>query len=688
MKTILLFIAITFFSINALQIFAQDTAQTLSEIIIKAYENNRRLIDIAAPVSIAGKTELNRFSNTSIVSVINSLPGITMEERSPGSYRINIRGSSLRSPFGVRNVKVYYNDIPYTDPGGNTYLNQLGFYNIQSMEIIKEPGSSLYGAGTGGVILVRSDANEFRQGAAINFTTAGFNTHNFNANARFGKTDFQNMVNYQHLSADGYRQHTKMRRDVITWDAIVKSSEKNSLKAYFLYTNLFYQTPGALTKTEYDINPQASRPAAGANASAVVAKAAIYQKTFLAGVSYAQMIASNFKNTTSLYAAFSKIKNPTFRNYEIRSEPHFGGRTIFSYNIQLPLAKFNYHAGAEFQKGFSSVKVYKNNLGNADSLQTDDEISNEILFVFTQASLELPVGWIFTAGASINKNNLQFTRLSKVPAIVQNKKYKNEIAPRIAILKKLTYDISVYASISKGFSPPTTAEILPSTSIINTQLQAENGVNYELGTRGNLKNGFYFDINAFFFRLKNAIVQRRDASGGDYFINAGFAKQNGIETFLSYRFSGHASTIIDNTKLWLSHTWHNFHYDEFMQINNNFSGNKLPGAAPHVIAAGIDINSPSGAYSNLTYYYSDKIMLNDANTDAAASYHLLGVKLGYKKKMHKINFEIFIGIENVLNTKYSLGNDINAFGNRYYNAAPGRNYYAGIVFNFFAKQNQ
>jgi iron complex outermembrane receptor protein len=50
-----------------------------------------------------------------------------MEERSPGSYRLNIRGSSLRSPFGVRNVKIYYNNIPFTDPGGNTYLNSLAF---------------------------------------------------------------------------------------------------------------------------------------------------------------------------------------------------------------------------------------------------------------------------------------------------------------------------------------------------------------------------------------------------------------------------------------------------------------------------------------------------------------------------------------------------------------------------------
>ena len=72
-----------------------------------------------------------------------------MEERSPASYRMNIRGSTLRSPFGVRNVKVYLDDIPFTDAGGNTYLNQLSYYNFNSIEVLKGPGGSLYGAGTG-----------------------------------------------------------------------------------------------------------------------------------------------------------------------------------------------------------------------------------------------------------------------------------------------------------------------------------------------------------------------------------------------------------------------------------------------------------------------------------------------------------------------------------------------------------
>jgi iron complex outermembrane receptor protein len=35
-----------------------------------------------------------------------------------------------------------------------------------------------------------------------------------------------------------------------------------------------------------------------------------------------------------------------------------------------------------------------------------------------------------------------------------------------------------------------------------------------------------------------------------------------------------------------------------------------------------------------------------------------------------------------LNEKYSLGNDLNAFGERYFEPSPERNYFAGINFSF------
>lgn len=664
-----------------------DSSRLLQNIIIKAYENNYKLIDVAAPVSVVSQADLNRYNNTSVLDALNTKPGVRMEERSPGSYRLSIRGSSLNSPFGVRNVKVYYDGIPYTDPGGNTYLNQLGFYNFQSIEVIKGPAGSLYGAGTGGVLLIRNDAGNFNPGAGTSYEYGSYDLNNINANVRFGNEKANNTISYQHLASNGYRDHTAMKRDVVSWDAKISSDEKHQLSAHFLFGDLYYQTPGALTKSEYDANAKAARPAFGVFPSAQTAQAAIFQKSFLAGFSYVNKINNYWENTTSLYGAYAQLRNPNFRNYSRTSEPHLGGRTLFQFKKQFSQTWITFHAGAEFQQSFNTQRIYGTKNGNPDTLQTDDEIYNNQGFVFLQMNAEFSHGWILTTGASLNESGLNFTRLSAIPAEVENRKFNNQVAPRFALLKKITPMVSVYGSIARGFSPPTTAEILPSTNNFNTTLQAEQGIDYEAGTRGTfIKNKLYFDVNAFFYELRNAIVQRRDSSGADYFQNAGSARQNGIETYLSYELINSEYHFFNHVLLYASNTWNNFHYKEFKQLDNNFSGNKMPGVAPETFAAGIDMNTKTGLYLNSTYFFSGKIALDDANSAFANSYNLVGLRIGYKKYIsQQTRMEIFAGAENILNEKYSLGNDINATGGRYYNVAAGRNFYAGITFRFNKK---
>src|SRR5687767_4648741 len=111
--SIALFCAFTTINTKAQQTDTLPSIE-LSEIHIKAFQYNQALTEIPAAVNYIGPKTLEIFGSSSIVAAVNSTPGVRMEERSPGRYRFNIRGSILRSPFGVRNVKVYFNDIPFT----------------------------------------------------------------------------------------------------------------------------------------------------------------------------------------------------------------------------------------------------------------------------------------------------------------------------------------------------------------------------------------------------------------------------------------------------------------------------------------------------------------------------------------------------------------------------------------------
>jgi iron complex outermembrane receptor protein len=677
-------------SVHAQNSPQHDTAGTLQTVIVKAYEQNRQLKEISAAINVINTAQLERYNNTSLLPALNATPGVHMEERSPGSYRLNIRGSTLRSPFGVRNVKVYWNGIPFTDPGGNTYLNQLGFYNVKSIEVLKGPASSLYGAGTGGAVLINSQTENRQPGINLHYTTGSFNLQNINAQVTTGNGDRNNTFGYTHQTSDGYRAHTQMRRDVATWETQFRVTDKQQLSASVLYGDLYYQTPGGLTTAQYNNDPRSARPAAGAFPGAEDARAAIYQKTFLAGINHQYQFNKNLQNTSVVYGAFSNIKNPAIRNYERRTEPHFGGRTVFTYIKQWQATSLQVSFGGEGQRGFFNTKTFANAGGNPDTVQTDDDIDNYIYSGFVQGDIQLPGDWWVSAGVSINKSSVTITRLTGSETGKLTASFNSEWAPRLAISKKLIPGLLLYASVSRGFSPPGTAEILPSTSIINTSLQAEHGVNYEAGFKSSwLQQRLYVEVNAFYYQLKNAIVQRRDASGADYFANAGSTRQRGIESQASYQLLPNSPGFINNARLWVSHTYNKFRYHDFKVIATDFSGNKLPGIAEHTVAAGLDVATRPGWYVNLTWFYSDPTALNDANTDMAASYNLAGGRTGWRTSLGKtIMMDVFAGVDNLFDVTYSLGNDINATGGRYYNTAAGVNYYGGISFRYRFTQKQ
>lgn len=660
-----------------------DSLKTLEEVTLRAFEQHREARSCGVIVKNLESNNADRYNKTSLVAGFNSVAGVRMEERSPGSYRINIRGSSLRSPFGVRNVKVYWNDIPVTDAGGNTYFNQFAWNNFSSIEVVKGPVGSMYGAGTGGLLIMKG-FERWQPGASLEYITGSYNLHSIIASVRFGN---RNQLTYAHNQSDGYRVQTKMRRDNFSWQSQLKVSAKQTISASFLFTDMYYQTPGALTAAEFANNPKAARPAAGPFPSAVAAKAAIFQKTLLAGFTNEYNFSPSFRNSTTLYGAYAQVRNPAVRNYERRTEPGFGGRTVFAIHKDQPDERsgWQFVAGSEFQQGYYNIQVAQNRNGQPDTLQTNDDINYSVYNLFVQGDWYIGDEWFIAAGISLNRSKVTFSRLSRYPVIKQSRSYQNEIAPRLSLKRKFSNDFFISGTVARGFSPPTTAELLPSTGIISTELEAEQGWNYELTASSRLFKGkLNLEATGYYFKLDNALVQRRDLSGADFFVNAGDVKQKGLEVHADYHCTSRGR-IVDYLMIRTAYTYSHFRYGSFVKGTDDFSGKTVPSVPSNTLSAQADLFLKNGLYSNATFYLASKIYLNDANTAVAEGYNILGWRLGWKKnftKKYRLNF--YAGADNLFDEIYSLGNDINAAASRYYNAAPGRNYYAGVSFQWIS----
>ncbi|TAN12133.1 MAG: TonB-dependent receptor [Chitinophagaceae bacterium] len=657
---------------------------TLSEVIVSAYDQNKKITRQPAAIFYLSPVVINRFNPANIVSAVNTIPGVQMEQRSPQSYRLNIRGSALVSPFGVRNVKIYYNGIPLTDPGGGTYLNELSPDDIYSFTVIKGPGASLYGAGTGGVVLMDGPLfshDSLENSAGMSMEAGSDDLQRLAANITWGNDQQKNQLRYSGMSSRGYREQTAAHSKMLGYEAVFKKGDAQQFSITAHYTDLYYQIPGALTLAEYKSDPRAARPAAGNLPSAEENQTAVFQKNLLLGMNEQYRFNDHLQGNLIIYGAYSDIINPTIFNYEFRKEPHFGGRFTLNENRRFGNTLASFWVGGEWQRGYFNVTDHRNMLGAAGNMKTDDNVNNSLSLAFAQADFTFPAGWDITGGAGFHHASVDFTTLFPAPVKHFSVTYDKAISPRIAISKELGGNRIAYLNISSGYSPPAVSQLLPSASVINTNLHPETGVDYELGSRGLLLDQkLYYDIDAFIFNLTKSIATRRDSSGQDYFVNAGGTRQHGVEAFLSYPLILHHKRSLN---FWMSGSWFDFRYRNYEVTGKDYSNNKLPGTSPFTFVSGLDFNLDKMLAAHVTYTYKDQIPLNDANDVFASSYNLLDLRIDYHANISKrFNLAILGGINNLLNEKYSLGDDINVTGGRYYNAAPRINFYLSLVIKY------
>lgn len=657
--------------------FLNDTT-VLNNVTVTAFGANAQWKEVPAAVAVINQQQLHRVENASLIPVMNTIAGVRMEERSPGSYRLSIRGSLLRSPFGVRNVKLYWNDIPFTDAGGNTYLQLVDLNQLSSVEVIKGPASSLYGANTGGAVILHPDTYSSKTNvidAGISGGSFGFfNEHvgwNYNASG------FHSSLEQSHMQSDGYRQQSHMRRDAVKWNGELSINSKQKLSVFLAYTDLYYQTPGGLTEQQMDSAPKQAR------SIAILQKAAVYNKTAFSGLTLSSVISKNWSNNTTVTLNHTDFKNPFVTNYEKRNELNYGARTSFDYHVESNSVNVHWLTGAEWQQNYSQIDDYDNNSGTIGNVQFKDLLYATQYFFFTQLNLTFNKKLTLQAGLSDNKQLLKYKRKSD-PSFKEyvNDNTKALLAPRFSLLYKMGKTVSAYAVAAKGFSPPTLAEVHPSDGNYYN-LQPENGWNYEAGLKGfALQSRLEFDASVYYFALKNAIVRRLNDAGAEYFVNAGSTIQKGIEAWLKYHIINNKDGLITHLALANSFTYQSYKFDKYISGSNDFSGNKLTGVPKFVNVTSIDIETSKSLYSNITLNSTGNIPLNDGNTVYANKYQLLQLKVGYKKLLPSCLLDVFVVADNLLNKHYSLGNDINAAGNRYFNPAAKRNFIVGCNVKF------
>lgn len=662
------------------KIFSQDTL-ILNEVHIDAYFEPRPLLRLPASAAVVDSSALKNQTTTSLISSVNTISGVRMEERSPGSYRLSIRGSLLRSPFGIRNVKLYIDDFPFTDGGGNTYLNIVDPSSIKSMEILKGPDGSLFGANSGGVVKLKTFNDNDSILADASFQYGSYNTTWIHAQEKVYVK--KNVLSLQEAwqNADGYRENSGLERKYIQLNDAYHYREDATLRFLFLYTDLSYETPGGLTLQQFNDNPQQARPATAFLPGAIQQKAGVTNKTLFAGIAHSIQITPSVLHVITFSGSHTDFKNPFITNYETRKENNAAVRTWFQFkNKNETSINWKINTGLEVQDLQSNIANYGNSNGEKDTLQAKNKLDAEQGFAFAQYALDINHRLSTEISASINF--IKYRYESSYPAELNStlNNFDPQLMPRLGISYSITSSLAWRFIISKGYSPPTIAEVLASDNIINFNLQPESGWNYETGFRFHDKKGImWWDVAAFYYKLQDAIVRRVHDDDTEFFINAGGTDQKGIESQLTLEIiKTKESGFIRHLQLNNSFTYSDFTFTDYINVKDDYSGNNLTGVPKQVIVSSLLAQFPYSFHLYISHNHTDRLPVNDNNTTYAEEYDLVQCKISWITASNKWTLELFAGADNILNEKYSLGNDLNAVGGRYFNAAGERSFFAGL----------
>ncbi len=638
---------------------------------------------IPAPIQEISPRALERDNEVAITPALNRVTGVYMQSGALNTNRITIRGVGNRSPFATAKIRAYLDEIPLTNGVGETTIEDLDLSIIDRVTVWKGPTASGYGAGLGGMIHLRTipvNQSTRASSAALTAMAGSYGLVRSVAEVDYVSPDKKaNLyLNYNLLHSDGYRENNEYDRQALTAYGNVAAGDRDETTFLFNYTDLKAFIPSSINRADFENNPRIAAPNwAGVNGFEDNAKV-------LVGLSHRHDFirkehGKTLSNVTSLFT--TSLNNYEVRPFNILREDNraAGFRTTLEYRNTFKRKQPNLIAGAEF---YRERYDWRTNVvtddGGLDTLLSDNEEIRQYYNLFVEANYDLTKQLFLTAG--INLNNTRYTLTDRYPVdgvdLSGEQDFEAILSPRLGVGYYLLSRIMLFGTVSHGFSPPTLEETLNPDGTVNTDLQPERGWNFEWGLRTeDLFDRLTFEFTWYRMQIRDLLVARRTAEDQYVGINAGRTRHSGVELLLNYRLSDHLG-------LWSAYTRAKYTFEEFVDGEDDFSGNALTGQPPHQVNAGLDLNTRFGLYSYLTYEYVDGYPLNDANTVFNDAYHVMNLKVGYRRRLgQRFELDLYAGINNLWDEHYAPMTQINAVG---FGGAAPRYFYPGLPRNYFA----
>ena len=615
----------------------------------------------------------NYEKNLSINDLINSSAGVFNQNANnfAQDLRVSIRGFGARSSFGIRGIKIIVDGIPESTPDGQAQIDNLDLGFIKNIEIIKGLTSSQYGNSSGGVISLNSkdisDVSLFETRYLIG--SYGFNQLQFKTSKKFEKSNY--LFSFSRNTGEGFREHSKFESNI--FNAKINWFLSKKLKLLLLYNysnNPIAQDPGALTIENINLNWKGARDKNLLfNAGEKVNQSKIgllIERKFKRNQKYnfkTYYISRNFNNRLPFQSG-GQVE--FIRNF-------FGLSNLFSVKKNVFGFLSNFSIGLDIESQIDYRERYNNLNGNqGEKIFKQDEIFlNQAFFIEQKINFSKNLNLIL--GTRYDKNIIKAIDKFFEDGDSSGDIDLSNLSPKIALVYSYN-NKTLFSNIASNFETPTLNEFSNnpnSSGGFNKELNPQFSNQLEFGIR-TFKKNFIYDISLFFIEIQNEFVPYEidGLSGKTFYRNSGSSERNGFELSYTLKFW-------DSFKLYSAYTFSDFKYKKFILGDKNYSGNYTPGIPKQFFYTEIFTDYEKGMNFKIIFRMSDKIYVNDSNSNFSDSFKVLDLRFFQKLNFNKNKINFLFGINNILNEKYYSNIRINAWGGRFFETAPLRNFYIG-----------
>lgn len=657
---------------NESSISSADSTILLNEITVKAYQARGALRNIPGSISVLTADEPSAWDANSMAGVINTLPGVHMQNGTYATNRIVIRGMGSRTPYNTNRIKFYINDIPITSSDGVSNPEDIDLMMIDRLEIIKGPASALYGSGLGGTINMMTAYNKPTSTLA-KIQYGAYNTVKGNINQAIKTNQYSLNVHLSAINSDGYRQnnHLKKRTALLTGKTKLKWFD---LETFFYATYMNAGIPSSLGETLFEKSPQLA-----ANNWNEINGYKRYNKG-VGAVTLSNQFSPQMKNKLTLFGRWND-------SYEKRPFNNLDDASL-SGGIRN---KLSYHSkNIDVQVGLELISdAYKWKIDKDDKLENKNKETrthlNLFSIVYYRPISKLNISLAAAYNKIVYKLKDQFIEDGDSSG---SRSFPAIFSPRLGVNYMPDKKLSLYASVGRGFSLPSPEETLLPEGNVNPDIKPETGTQYELGARVFLlNNNMNFDITLYWIDLKNLLVTDRLTEEIFTGINAGQTSHKGLEFSLKNRFFSY-NQFPGKLSANLSYT---FTKNKFINFTNDdvvYDGKALPGIPKHTAQIQFQWTPLHSLLFEAQLQSVGRQFLNDANTLKTSAYYFGNMKISKTIEATKSSaMSLYVGVNNFTNSHYASMVVVNAkaFGAnepRYYYPGLPRHAYMGITWSF------